>query len=120
MLCNIDNIEIVTHYDLIKMINLKILTNQELTYDKQIIFINSIILKKYIQLNLINIINTERNIYYIACHIRMGDNCMIKNKTCQIQNTTVQRIYKMYNRLCGNKFCRLLIKINMILFIAVD
>lgn len=58
----------------IKIINLKILTNQELTYDKQIIFINSIIFKKYIQLNLINTINTERDIYYFGCNIRMGDN----------------------------------------------
>lgn len=130
VICNKENIEIVSHYDLLpqllninivrlKLKKLNMLDRNDLSDSNQILSINSIIFKKYIILKSINSIKLEKSIYYIGCHIRMGDNCMSNNKKCKIQSNKIKKIAIIYNRTCGNKNCRLVISSDSMLFISL-
>lgn len=106
------NIEIISHYDLLpqllliqnvkkKMINIKLLNNIILTHNQQVVYINSLIFKKYIKINSLNTIKLKKKIFYIGCHIRIGDSCMNNNKTCKIDKRKVKNVVVNYNRICG-------------------
>lgn len=101
-------IEIISHYDILsqllyysftknKIVKLKLLNNKIVAHNEQIIYINSIIFKKY---------------------IRMGDNCMHKNETCKIDTKRLLKVVSIYNRLCYNKSCKLIISSDSVLFIS--
>lgn len=123
------NIEIISHYDLLpqllliqnvkkKMINIKLLNNIILTHNQQVVYINSLIFKKYIKINSLNTIKLKKKIFYIGCHIRIGDSCMNNNKTCKIDKRKVKNVVVNYNRICGINNCSLLISSDSVLFIS--
>lgn len=123
-------IEIISHYDILsqllyysftknKIVKLKLLNNKIVAHNEQIIYINSIIFKKYIRLKLNNMnINHDNQLFNIGCHIRMGDNCMHKNETCKIDTKRLLKVVSIYNRLCYNKSCKLIISSDSVLFIS--
>lgn len=124
------NIEIISHYDLLPqllliqnvkkiMINIKLLSNIILTHNQQVVYINSLIFKKYIKINSLNTIKLKKKIFYIGCHIRIGDSCMNKNKTCKIDKKKVKNVVVNYNRICGINNCSLLISSDSVLFISI-
>lgn len=122
------NIELISHYDIVpqllliptcirKFIKLKLLKSLILQYEKQIVYINSIIFKNYIKIKTYNVMNLNNNKYYIGSHIRMGDKCMTKDGMCFIDIKRIKMIIKLYNNICGNRNCTFIIASDSLLLL---
>lgn len=96
----------------------KLLKDNINSHREQIIYINSIIFQKFIIIKSTYSIKLNKRVYYVGCHVRVGDLCMYNNSSCHINKSIIKNINNIFNYTCNNRRCKLLLSSDSKTFIS--